>query len=293
MKLKEALPEIFRRPVPVVEEGMAILVAGTLLDTPRRDVLPIVRSFDKTLTFVSKDQRHLMAFAGHAILSRLIERNPEDYYKFLFEPIESVALKIQSFPGDEEFTNLFRAFTRTKFGWAIVEDSGVYALATVADLIPLYSSGVLGTSLRAKDVASPIFALPQDTKLSKVVHEMIKHWVRRVFISGTNSFVSDREILAYIFSPERLALVRNSPSEMLEARLEDVGSVEPIPVDGSESLREAAELFKPVSGAWCLACNEGVITPWDLVVKPWKMGRLMIREGIHCVHGAENTKGGS
>ena len=35
MKLKEALPEIFRRPVPVVAKGTSILVAGTLLDTPQ------------------------------------------------------------------------------------------------------------------------------------------------------------------------------------------------------------------------------------------------------------------
>ncbi|MCL5068743.1 MAG: hypothetical protein M1368_10385 [Thaumarchaeota archaeon] len=264
MRVKEALPEIFKRPVPVVAEGTAILVAGTLLDTPRRDVLPIVRSSDKTLRFVSHDRKHLtldfrasnaalqevrfvsddrkhlMAFAGQAILSKLLEWNRQDHYMFLFEPIESASLSVLPIPADEEIASLFRAFVRTKFGWSIIEDSGAYALATLADLIPLYSRNILETSLCAKDVASPIFALPQDTKLSKALQEMIKHSVRRVFLSGTNRFVSDREILTYIFSPARLAVVRNSPHEMLEATLEDVGSVEPITVDGSASFRSSS-----------------------------------------------------
>ncbi len=286
MKLGKAFPEIFRRPFPLLAAGTSILVAGSLLDTPRRDVLPIVRSADMKIQFLSKDRQYLMAFAGQAILSRLLEKNPRDHYKFLFEPVENVALSVRPIPADDEITSLFRTFIRMKSGWALVEDSGSYALAALADLISLYGSGVLETSLHAKDVASAVFALPKETKLGKALREMIKHGMRRVFLSGRNRFVSDREILTYIFSPERLALVRNSPHEMLESTLEDVGSVEPIAVDGSETLREASDLFKPVSGAWCLACREGVVTPWDLVVKPLKMGQLIIREEMERIDSA-------
>lgn len=295
MKLKEAFPELFRRPVPVVAQGTTILVAGTLLDTPRRDVLPIVRSSDKTLSFVSNDGKHLIAFAGQAILSKLLEWNLRDHYMFLFEPIESASLQVLPIPIDEEISSLFRAFVRTKFGWSIIDDHGTYAIVTLADLIPLYGRGVLETSLCARDVASPVFSLPQDTKLSKALQEMISRSVRRVFLSDTNRFVSDREILSYIFSPARLAIVRNSPQEMLDAPLGDVGSVEAVNVDGSVTLREASELFKPLSGAWCLACREGVITPWDLVVKPWKMGQLIISDGIEIdqLQKANKRKGDS
>ena len=295
MKLKEAFPELFRRPVPVVAQGTTILVAGTLLDTPRRDVLPIVRSSDKMLNFVSNDSKHLIAFAGQTILSKLVERNPRDHYMFLFEPIESASLQVLPIPTDEEITSLFRSFIRTKFGWSIIEDSGTYAVVTLAELIPLYGKGILETSLCARDVASPVFSLPQDTKLSKALQEMIHRSVRRVFLSDTNRFVSDREILSYIFSPARLAVVRNFPQKMLEATLDDVGSVEAVNVDGSATLREASELFRPLSGAWCLACREGVITPWDLVVKPWKMGQLIISDGIEIdqLQKANKRKGDS
>ena len=280
MNLKDIFPEIFRRPVPVVAEGTALLVAGTLLDTPRRDVLPIVRSSNKSIKYVRKNRKELMAFAGHAILSKLIETKPRYYHRFLFQPIEKIALSVSPIKAEQDITSLLQSFSQTKFGWSVVEDHGAYALATLSDLIQLYRRGVLNTSLGVKDVATKIFALPKDTKLGKALHEMMNHWVRRVFLSGTNRFVSDREILSYIFSPERLAVIKESPSKMLEAKLEDLESVEPIAVKNSTTLRDASELFKPLSGAWCLQCDEGIVTPWDLIMKPWKMESLTVNEAI-------------
>ncbi|MDG6994570.1 MAG: hypothetical protein JRN52_01495 [Nitrososphaerota archaeon] len=280
MKIDESFPEIFRRPVPAVMEGTLILVGGTLLDTPRRDVMPIVRSSDMTFLRMSKDTRCVMAFGGHAILSGLLECEPRNHYKFLFEPIENIAIPVRPIPTEEDISTLLDEFARTRFGWEIVEAHGLHSIVTLADVIPLYRRGVLDTSLRVKDVASKVFELPKNTKLSKVLLEMMTRSMRRIFISGTNKFVSDREILAHIFSPTRLAVVKRSPKELLESTLGDVDSVEPILVRGDATLQEVSELFKPASGGWCLICEEGVVTPWDLVMKPWKMESLEIRDGL-------------
>lgn len=131
-----------------------------------------------------------------------------------------------------------------------------------------------------KDVATKSFSLPKETRLDKVLHEMMRHWLRRVFLSGTGRYVSDREILGYIFSPERLAIIKESPLKMLEAELEDIQSVEPIPVDSDVTIEEVSELFRPSSGDWCLQCDLGIITPWDLVMKPWKMECLTVSDAI-------------
>ncbi len=278
--MKDIFPEIFRRPVPVVAAGTALLVAGTLLDTPRRDVLPIVRSSNKSIRYVRKNRKDLMAFAGQAILSKLIETKPHYYHRFLFQPIEKIALSVSPIKAEEDISALLQSFSRTKFGWSVVDEHGAYALATLADLISLYRRGVLNASLRVKDVATKIFALPKDTKLSKALNEMMNHWVRRVFLSGTNRFVSDREILSYIFSPERLGVIKESPSKMLEAKLEDIESVEPIAVESDTTLPDASGLFKPLSGAWCLRCDEGIVTPWDLIMKPWKMEGLTFNKAM-------------
>lgn len=280
MNLKDIFPTIFMRPQPVVSRGTTIVVAGTLLDTPRRDALPIVRSSSKSMRYVRKNRKDLMAFAGQAILSKLIETKPRYYHRFLFQPIEKIAVCVSPIPAEQDITALFQSFSHTKFGWSIVEDQGAYALVTLSDLVPLYVRGILHSKLRVRDVATKAFALPKETKLSETLHEMISHWVRRVFVSGTSRFVSDREILGFIFSPERLAVIKESPSKMLEAKLEDVESVQPITIKGDATLREAAELFRPMSGAWCLQCNEGIVTPWDIIMKPWTMESLTINEKI-------------
>lgn len=50
----------------------------------------------------------------------------------------------------------------------------------------------------------------------------MNHSLRTVFLSGTNSYVSNREILVHIFSPTRLELVEKSPQELLESKLGDL-----------------------------------------------------------------------
>lgn len=290
MRIRDALPEIFKRPVPVVSEGTSILVAGTLLDTPRRDLLPIVRQSNKSLQYLLDDRKYLKAFGGHAILSRLVETKPSNYHDFLFDRIETIAVKIRPIPAGEEITTLLSEFSKIKFGWSVIDDRGVYALATLSDLIPLYAKGLMETNLRVKDVATKVFSLPGNTRLRDALSEMLRRYIRRVFISGTGNFVSDREILSFIFSPKTLALIRDSPKELLESRLEEIPSIQPVVIESNTTLREASELFKPLSGAWCLAYKENVVTPWDLIMKPWKMGRLKINEAIEVDQPAKKIR---
>jgi hypothetical protein len=282
MKLEGALPGIFRRPFPVVEEGTAMLVAGTLLDTPRRDVLPIIRiQADKgTMSLTKRGSRHL-AFSGYSLVARLLATRPEDRYRFLFEPCERA---LASFPlleaGGLELSEVLDGFARERFGWAFVaRGAAMRAVVTLADLVPLYQKGFLWTELTVGDVASPmVFSLPRTAKVDEALRGMMKRRVRRVFLTGTGSFVSDREILTYLFSPERLSVVRRYPRRMLDPALEEVERVEPVEVDGRAAIGEASGLFKAASGAWCAVCSEGVVTPWDLVMKPWKAGRLAFGE---------------
>ena len=279
MKLNDALPPIFRRPLPLLERGTRVIVAGTLLDAPRRDVLKIVATGEGKVQFLANNGRCLV-FSGYSMLVGLLESDPKDYYRFLFKPSERASLSVRPLASDAELAAVFEEFVRTKFGWALVEEAGKYGVVALPDLISLYQSGVLETDLSIRDVAShKVFSLPASTGLREALREMVKRRVRRVFLSGDgNKFVSDREILTYIFSPERLTLARDDPRKVLDATLADVGAVEAIDVGGRSTVKEISRIFKPESGAWCLLCDGGLVTPWDLVMKPWKMGRLTIRE---------------
>ena len=279
MKLNEALPSLFRRPLPLLERGTRVVVAGTLLDTPRRDILTIVSTGEGNVQFLANKERRSV-FSGYSMLVGLLESEPEDYYRFLFQPCERALLSVRPLASDAELATVLEEFVRTKFGWALVEEAGKYGVVALPDLIPLYQSGVLETDLPVRDVASPeVFSLPASTGLREALREMVKRRVRRVFLSGDdNKFVSDREVLTYIFSPERLTLARDDPRKVLDATLADAGAVEAIEVDGGSTVKEISRIFKPESGAWCLVCDGGLVTPWDLVMKPWKLGRLTIRE---------------
>lgn len=295
MKLEEALPALAKRPISVVEGGTALLVAGTLLDTPRRDVLPIVKSArDKnTIGYLSKEPGTCLAFSGYSLIAKLLETNPKHHYKFLFQPCESASMVVRPISeGGANLVALLDSFAKSRFGWAMVGKGSVDAgaVVTLADLMPLYGSGILLSDLAVEEVATPkILSLPRKTKLRDALREMMRRRIRRVFLIGEESFVSDREILEYIFSPQWLSKVRDSPGKMLEAKLEDVERVEPVLVDGKATIKEASKLFMPESGSWCAACDAGIVTPWDLVINPWKTGRLSIGEKAHegSAHGEQ------
>jgi len=279
LKLNEALPSIFRRSLPLLERGTRMVVAGTLLDTPRRDVLKIVSTGEGKVQFLANRGRYSV-FSGYTVLVGLLESDPKDYYRFLFRPCETASLSVRPLAFDAELATVLDEFVRTKFGWAVVKDAGKYGVVALADLIPLYRSRVLETDLPVRDLAFPkVFSLPASTGLRDALREMVKRRIRRVFLSGDSKrFVSDREVLIYIFSPERLALARDFPRKVLDATLADVGAVDAIDVDGRSTVKEMSRIYKSESGAWCLLCDGGLVTPWDLVMKPWKMGRLTIRE---------------
>ena len=147
----------------------------------------------------------------------------------------------------------------------------------MSDLLELYQSGLIETELRAEEVASPIFSMSIDSPLKDVLNEMLSRRVRRVFVSPENEVVvTDRDVINYIFSTSRLASVSKSPESLLDAELGDLSSVKPLRVSNNTIVREAALLTNGLADS-CLVCDKGVLTPWDLVMKPLINGELMIR----------------
>jgi len=49
-----------------------------------------------------------------------------------------------------------------------------------------------------------------------------------------------------------------------------------IPVTGNLPLKEGARLLLRDKGK-CLLCEEGLVTPWDCVVKPFQLNALSIQ----------------
>ena len=280
-RVKEVVPAALGRAVPTVEQGTLAVIAGTLLDLPRRDVL-LIASTEGGVSYLVRGKKW-MAFGGYPLLEKMLAAEPKDLYGLLFRPCESASVLLDPVRAEDGLTAVLDAFHRTRFGYALVESADSFGLVTLTDLLLLCQSGVLGTGLRLRDVASsPVFSLPGSVSLREAVREMFRRRVRRVRVEGTDRFVSDREVLTHIFSPARLRVVKESPEMMLEAALQDVGGMEAIEADGGVRVKKAAETIRPGSGL-CLTIDRGerVATPWDLVMKPWEAGRLKIAGGAH------------
>jgi CBS domain-containing protein len=268
MKIGEALPHIFKRTYPVLEPGTQMLLAVSLLRFHQIDALPI--------GFKPKQKKKLAVF-GFSCLSKLQETPSKEYNKFLEMPCEKASLELPTIRNNESIEELLRVFEKTRFGFAWVESERLGGFASLRDLLELYGNGVINTQMKVEQVASPIFSMPRDSKIKTVLEEMFKHRFRRMFVSGENSLVTDRRIISYIFSTTRLTETTKNPETLLDAKLGDLDKMEPIPINGETSIKKAALSMKDAVEE-CLICGKGVVTPWDLVMKPLLNRKLVLKE---------------
>ena len=235
-----------------------MLLAVSLLRFHQIDALPI--------GFRPKQKKRLAVF-GFSCLAKLLESAPKEYGKFLELPCESASLQLSTVDVDDTIEKLLRVFEKTKFGFAWVESEKLGGFASLRDLLELYGNGAIDTSMTVEQVASPVFSMSADSTLKMVLKEMFNHRFRRIFVDGENSLVTDRRIISYIFSSSRLTTSTKKPETLLDAKLGDLDKMKPIPISGKTKIKKAASSMKDAVEE-CLICDKGVITPWDLVMKP-------------------------
>ncbi len=268
MRIGEALPNIFKKTYPVLEHGTQMLLAVSLLRFHQIDALPI--------GFKPRQKKKYAVF-GFSCLAKLQETSPKDYGKFLEMPCEKASLELATVDVDDTIEDLLKVFQKTRFGFAWIESERLGGFASLRDLLELYKSGLIYTKMTMEQVASPIFSMPADSSLKTVLQEMFNHRYRRIFVSNEKSLVTDRRIISYIFSASRLTETTKKPEILLDVKLGDLDKMEPVPMDGRTSITKAALSMRDTAEE-CLICDKGVVTPWDLVMKPLIGGELVIKK---------------
>jgi len=249
-----------------VQPTTELLLAVSLLRFHQIDAVPI--------EFKPSQKKHLAVF-GYSCLSKLLKTRPKNYQNFLQQPATRAALEISTIDVNAKIFQLLQLFQKTKFGFAWVESKKIGAFASLQDLLSLYEEGTFETDATLANVSSPIFSLSKQTNIRSVIDEMFKRRIRRIFVSGTSSLVTDRMIISHLFSPSRLGLASENPEEFLKVSLGDIEPVEPPKIRGSATAKKGASMMQDRKGE-CLVCEEGVITPWDLIMKPLTRGALKI-----------------
>jgi len=257
----------------VEADSPTIIGASLLRFHPIEAALLLVRGLAP-----ARENSKSLFVSGYSILAGLLKQNPRDYYKFMFEPCERSAVRSKSLSADHGIRDLLDLIKETRFGFTTVTDGNLWSLVGLSDLIQLYADGGIETDFLVKDVASPPISLPGGTSLKATIDKMFERRIRRVFVKETEALISDREIISFVFSPLRLKEARDSPSSMLEPKIEEAGPIDVEEVDDGMPVVDAARLMAQRPGI-TLLCGKGVITPWDLVMKPWNAGRLVVNEG--------------
>jgi CBS domain-containing protein len=265
MKIQEALPHIFKRTYPIIERGTEILLAASLLRFHQIDAIPIG---------LERRQKKHLAVVGYSCLANLMKIEPSNYPRFLQEPCEKSAQELSVVRADAEIEDLFELFDRTKFGFAWVEgEFELGALVSLRDLLGLYGNGILSTALSVDQVASTIFSMPSDSTIRSVLAEMFNHKFRRIFVG--NKVVTDRRIIGYLFSGSRIEILEES-KDPLSAPVGELEMMKPRQISSKTKLKEAAAKMESEIEE-CLISESGLITPWDAIMKPWKMNELEIK----------------
>ncbi|MDG6915442.1 MAG: CBS domain-containing protein [Nitrososphaerota archaeon] len=267
MKIRDALPHVFNRAYPVLDPKMPMLPAVSMLRFQEIDGLPLV---------IDTSASRPRALHGYSLLRRLLALGQGGFWKFIERPCEDAAQSIGSVWADESLEKLFDVFLKERFGFAWIADTEKTGVpVSLADIIELYRTGLIESDLQVKDVGSPIFALPGMTPLRKALLFMFSHRFRRVFLSVGGTFVSDRSIISHVFSPAVLHDLAANPDALLEIPIAEVEKTKSKRVPGRTTLKAAANTLGGDIGQ-CLTSRGAVITPWDIVMKPWEAKRLTI-----------------
>ena len=214
------------------------------------------------------------AFGTYGILRKIADSKPQDYYKTLWSRSGDVPMWIGTRGYDDSLDDVLQMFSVTKFGGARIAQGTKEALLTLADFVGLMGAGRLSTSMSTDDVCSVAIAIASDRPIIEAAKEMITRSVRRLFVRGEQGdFVSDRSLVDYMFSPGRLEIARDSPEKWIDGNVSDLATRTPGRCN-TGPLGEAAKAMGPAPDDCLLTDELRLVTRWDLVVKPWKSGKL-------------------
>jgi len=264
-------------PRPITTPDVPVIVAASILSVYEAPMLPIVK-VGASPTHVKEGVTLFQAIGSQPIISLLRETKPKDYYKILWNSCTTTSIWIGALGYDDNLDELLRVFVLTGFGDAKVDSPpSPPALITLNEVVGLYREGKLRCEMGAKDVASPAVVVDCDTPLMEAMNLMCEVRIRRLFLRGkAGEFVSDRNILAFLFSPKGLKIARDAPDEWTDLRLSDIQSMFARVVSSDESVEQVGRMVEPGSDVFVLSDNESVISRWDLVIKPWKAEKLRL-----------------
>jgi hypothetical protein len=277
-RIFDILPNLFSISRPIIAGNSPLIISGNLLHLEEVHVLPIVQGLQPRVDENTKIKMYAV-LAGYSVLERIVKTNPVEYSKLIWAPCNDMPTWIGSLKYTDSFEQLLKIFELTKFGDAAVEGTlRVPALVTLTEILGLYRDHVIKSNLRVSEIGSEIISLPGETKLLDAIGDMFEKRVRRVFVQSdhaqdgaTLESISGRDIIRFLFSPDRLEIAKKTPDLWVDATLGEINPSSAKTIHDGKTVNQAAsEIGKEFDS--CLVCEPSlkVVTRWDLVMKPYQ-----------------------
>ncbi len=275
--LSELFPDLFSVPRPITTPDVPVIVAASVLTTYDAPMLPIVKIGDSP-TLEKEGVKLFQAIGSFPIISLLMETAPTDYYRVIWNSCTTTSIWIGSLHYRDSLDALLRIFQLTGFGDAKVDGSAAPpALITLNSVVSLFQERKLNCKIPVSEVASKAVMVDPDITLTEAMNLMCERRIRRVFLRGRHGeFVSDRNVLAYLFSPKALRVARDTPEFWLDLNLRAIQSMKAHTISPDALVEDVGRLVEPGRDVFMLTDGLSMISRWDLVMKPWKLGHLSI-----------------
>ncbi len=265
----ELLPWVLQKISPTVSEDLQLMSAGILMTFRQIDFLPVV----KGMSVVGM-------FAGLHVLSNLEKVRDGGMWRLVARKVGEVCDRnVPQINPKDSLGSVLNSMKTAKFGHGCVLEKNGELLATIAlkDIIRYLSDLNVKAGLQVKKVASPTVSMPSEANITDLLNTLLTKRIRRVLVKGLErQVIADDKILArQAFSHEGLLALRHTPKIFFERQLTSLALAEPGSISGDKDLSEAWTLIYR-NPAECLLVEgeNGILTPWDLVLKPFSQDRL-------------------
>jgi CBS domain-containing protein len=275
--LSKLFPSLFSIPRPITTPDIPVIMAASILSTYEFPILPITKA-GAPQEVEKKGIKLFKAIGGQQIIRLVLESKPSEYYKILWSPCTKATMWLGALEYRDSFEKLLRTFEVTGFGDARVNARAPpHALVTLEEVVSLYRERKLKCKLEVNEVASRIVFADPDTRLVEAMRTMVDKRIRRLFLRGEEGvFVSDRNILAFLFSPKALAVARRAPDLWTDESLSSLPSTKASVVSPQAKVEEVGSKLGAGREVSVLSDGASLVSRWDLVMKPWKKGQLRL-----------------
>lgn len=202
--------------------------------------------------------------------------NPKSVWSTLYQTrIADSKMRVLLAKQHDDVQAIVRSILSNGWGYAIVVDSAgaptnLIGLLDLAEFLVKSGFTAKVTNVRARDKASnPLISVSESLSVYATIQTMLDKHIRRLYIKESGLIVSDRGIIKWLLSPANLAKLRDSPREVLDVSVKDMGSMlhNTLLVDPDLDAASALKwIGKEDSRCLITSDKKMILTPWDLTV---------------------------